>query len=562
VIVRGISDGNTYVITEITILKKGNQIMKEQTICAKVNPRLLTKADRLFTGTLEGRIIELLQNARRAGATEVHITNKQNLVIIEDNGCGITDFQKLLDLGGSGWDEKLEACEDPAGVGIFSLAPRQVTIESGMLKLVITDKIWQGQPARLFEAHDEIKGTRFQFSDEPWTQEVVGKYAVFTSLDVTVDKKSCSRKLFCSRQAVHYPELGCRIEIRNRDNVSQWHKAFRTNYFHQEGLVNFHGQVVSFDYEPLRAEHLAFLVDLTGEPTGLRLMLPARTRMVENEAFEQLKEILEKEAYHHIQRQESHKLPYDQYLRAKELGIDLPEAEPVFDVGLLSGDTPEPIGIVKPKEFPLSKCYLMKDKAEELDNKNAHILAALGKFNIPFVPVNISPLYQSYSWAKLPTIEKVKVSVGKRLGTGSVWGGDMDAYDFLEITVLTSDGKRFQSTVSMAVRERKRTNSSYWIENTVCLTPEAKKELSSSDIWFFLGGWNEDGDTYDTQIYQFEDEMEHFWADILGPEAFMRDKLLGTISSFISKWKKITLDENGAMTIVYHNGTEKNCQAI
>ena len=42
-----------------------------QTIQAKVSKRLLSKADRLFTGTLDGRVIEVLQNARRAGATEV-----------------------------------------------------------------------------------------------------------------------------------------------------------------------------------------------------------------------------------------------------------------------------------------------------------------------------------------------------------------------------------------------------------------------------------------------------------------------------------------------------------
>ena len=43
----------------------------QETICAKVSERLLQKASRLFTGTLDGRIIEILQNARRAGATEV-----------------------------------------------------------------------------------------------------------------------------------------------------------------------------------------------------------------------------------------------------------------------------------------------------------------------------------------------------------------------------------------------------------------------------------------------------------------------------------------------------------
>ncbi len=45
-------------------------IEKTETIQAKVNPKLLSKANRLFTGTLDGRIIEILQNSRRAGATK------------------------------------------------------------------------------------------------------------------------------------------------------------------------------------------------------------------------------------------------------------------------------------------------------------------------------------------------------------------------------------------------------------------------------------------------------------------------------------------------------------
>ena len=72
-----------------------------RTIQARVNTRLLNKASRLFTGTLEGRVIEILQNARRAGATEVHIINTDGIVTVQDNGQGIEDFSKLLDLGGS-----------------------------------------------------------------------------------------------------------------------------------------------------------------------------------------------------------------------------------------------------------------------------------------------------------------------------------------------------------------------------------------------------------------------------------------------------------------------------
>src|SRR5881396_3458342 len=106
------------------VTRNGDIEMK--TIQACVNSRLLKKADRLFTGTLSGRIIEILQNARRAGASKVKITNTDKGVIVRDNGRGIKDFSKLLDMGASGWKPSLEESEDPAGVGIFCLAPREV----------------------------------------------------------------------------------------------------------------------------------------------------------------------------------------------------------------------------------------------------------------------------------------------------------------------------------------------------------------------------------------------------------------------------------------------------
>jgi len=117
-----------------------------ETIQAQVSQKLLSKTTRLFTGTLAGRIIEILQNARRAGATEVRITNEENRVTVRDNGRGIDDFSKLLDLGNSDWDQGVEAAEDPAGVGVFCLAPREVHISSGHKSVLITEKAWTGEP--------------------------------------------------------------------------------------------------------------------------------------------------------------------------------------------------------------------------------------------------------------------------------------------------------------------------------------------------------------------------------------------------------------------------------
>ena len=56
-----------------------------ETIQARVSKQLLAKASRLFTGTLDGRIIEILQNARRAGASEVLITSEDGKVTVVES---------------------------------------------------------------------------------------------------------------------------------------------------------------------------------------------------------------------------------------------------------------------------------------------------------------------------------------------------------------------------------------------------------------------------------------------------------------------------------------------
>jgi hypothetical protein len=64
-------------------------------------------------------ISELLQNARRAGATciEVHYHSAVQILCVSDNGGGIDDFQKLLSFHESGWDADTCAQERPFGIG-------------------------------------------------------------------------------------------------------------------------------------------------------------------------------------------------------------------------------------------------------------------------------------------------------------------------------------------------------------------------------------------------------------------------------------------------------------
>ncbi len=252
----------------------------------------MRKASRLFTGTLAGRIIEILQNARRAGARHVIITNHDGTVQVRDDGRGIEDFQKLLDLGGSGWEQTLEESEDPAGVGLFSLAPREIVIRSGGRSLSIGADGWAGAPLPVIadsqglascEAIGATVGTELRFKDDPWELPVVQPLAVFTGLEITVDGQPCPKEPFIDGESAHHPELGCRIKVAPQSTLTSWHRAAPLDrQYGTNVLVNFHGQVVSFGHRPVSEEDLVYLVDLTGEPTPIRLMLPARTCLVEN----------------------------------------------------------------------------------------------------------------------------------------------------------------------------------------------------------------------------------------------------------------------------------------
>lgn len=536
-----------------------------ETIQACVNQRLLTKADRLFTGTLDGRIIELLQNARRAGATKVTITNDDGWVTVRDNGQGISDFTKLLNLGGSGWDDSCEKSEDPAGVGIFCLAPRELTIRSKGKVATITKDGWISTPTEVIADPKPVrKGTTLRFQDEPWESSKVDINAVFSGIQVTVDGKRCPKLPFVSENATHHPELGCRIEVLESGQLNQWHNSCRREGgFGNSGILNFHGQFVTFDYHPVSDRGLHYLVDLTGEPTDIRLMLPARTRLVENEAYKKLLAAIELAAYRYIERKGEHTLPYKEFLRARELGITLLEATPKFTVGLLANmDAPEPVEVVMPKDFPLGKCYRFDPKAsdEEGDDINAHLLAALGKLDEPFIPVSINSSYDGYSWAKLPTIGKVEVKAGKQLQSECLWSGRLTCVDELSITIHTSDDKIFSSPVCMAKEPELPKEGPGWMDDYMLVTAQAQDRLHPSEIWHHLGGWYEDGDTYDTQECAFEKDLNSFWADLIGPDEHLRQSIVAPFYRIAPEWKAAHIYPDGRVWIEHADGTEKTIQ--
>lgn len=81
---------------------------------------------------------ELIQNAQRAGATQVDIVVDVNDICVTNNGAVLDDFQKLFNIAESGWESEEVKKEMPFGIGFFSvvLVADIIEIHSGDKMLV------------------------------------------------------------------------------------------------------------------------------------------------------------------------------------------------------------------------------------------------------------------------------------------------------------------------------------------------------------------------------------------------------------------------------------------
>lgn len=101
-------------------------------IHASLGAKLLRNADRYFTNSAAAIFDEMVQNARRADATEISFTFENQDLIIEDNGKGLAaeNAGVLLTLGGSDNPDSIEAAENAAGMGFLCLAAYDVDVAS------------------------------------------------------------------------------------------------------------------------------------------------------------------------------------------------------------------------------------------------------------------------------------------------------------------------------------------------------------------------------------------------------------------------------------------------
>ncbi len=378
--------------------------MVAATIHARVAPQMLSKVTRLFNGTAHDILTELLQNARRAGATKIDIIARlgrsgEAMIVVEDNGSGIDDPQKLLSLGESGWNEDLAAREDPAGMGVFSLAGRRVRITSrGTASLGwsadIAGSAWASGAEIPVGSCVRSRGTTVAVEvPKEWLEGIaktVNSVAIHYPLPVTLNGTTVDQADFLEGAVLTVAHEGLRIGILRA--VNHWPKT--------AAAINFHGVTVPLEL-PTVKEHSVdkswiARIDVIDCP-ALQLTLPARKEVVQTPFLGDLAIAVERFIYMAIAAQSGHRLSFASWQRGIELGVPLPEAivglDP-FVASTLERNLSSDYG-----NAPLTRLDMVRiDRLEAAYEQSLDRALSLNKSSFADLLVRSEPAFAGYRW--------------------------------------------------------------------------------------------------------------------------------------------------------------------
>lgn len=128
-----------------------------QQVQLQINEQGLLNNQRYAFSNKYTLVSELMQNARRAGASRVEVEYDADakLLTVFDDGAGIDDFQKLLTLHESGWNEATCRQERPFGIGFSKClyAATRCVVSSGGKRIDFeTDHALDKQPIDVNDA--------------------------------------------------------------------------------------------------------------------------------------------------------------------------------------------------------------------------------------------------------------------------------------------------------------------------------------------------------------------------------------------------------------------------
>ena len=304
-------------------------------ITASIHQDAINRVGDFFDATISTITNELLQNSRRAGSSRVDVTiDAGNRIKIADDGNGIADPEAILAFGLSQWNPTTTDRENPAGMGLYSLARRkEVRIQSKSAYsdawcVNLTPDHFVGRlpaPVETVNDYDRPHGTTIEFTGNFSDEAMISQAARYYPLPVHVNGKPAPQVDFL-KDALH-------TELWQGVRIGVYQSAIPLTYG-QSGLLNFHGTLVNRPHLPyVKAIQSCWSakVDVIDCPR-LDLTLPARQEIVQSPFADELREACRATIYRAILLQpEPVDVPKIAQEDAANLGVNIPDATPKLE---------------------------------------------------------------------------------------------------------------------------------------------------------------------------------------------------------------------------------------
>ena len=299
-----------------------------QSIQASIHQDAINRVSQFFNATTSDILNELLQNARRSGASRVDVTAGDGLVTVTDDGQGISDPTAILAFGQTTWNDQVTLNERPAGIGFYALARcKLVTVRSktengNAWQVSLTPDHFVGKLAAPVERLSS-NGTR------PGTAVTFSSTQTETQLQNEVQTAARNYPL-----PVHFNDLGMEKTDFLQEAVHiQQHQGVRIGvYKNNNDLMNFHGIVIRHPSLPqvhtIEQKIWTTRADVRDCPQ-LELTLPARREVVETPFMQELRQACRKAIYQAMNMEpEQVNVPKKVQDDAADMGITMPDAAP------------------------------------------------------------------------------------------------------------------------------------------------------------------------------------------------------------------------------------------
>ena len=311
-------------------------------IRARVHDGAIDRVTRFFNSTVADAAVELIQNARRSGATRLDIVTEAVpaaeasggiRVTVTDDGHGIADPAVLLSFGESGWDEDTAQREDPAGIGVYALSKRGCTVSSRPRtadaepspgwRATLTPDCFLGKddaPVHACDGAPWPHGTAISFMTEQTPEAIeaaVDGAARHCPLSITFNGEAIERRAFLDG-ALH-------VEIWRGLAFGVFRN--RLTGFHTPDL-NFHGLTLAVRLPTvgsIEGGTWSVRADIRSCPE-LELVLPARKEAVETPFLDEVRDAARLAIYRAMAAADpAPRVAWTDRKRASNAGIELPE---------------------------------------------------------------------------------------------------------------------------------------------------------------------------------------------------------------------------------------------